>query len=68
AAIIALFYYIKNKKIIYKFTFYIVISGILGSIIGSYLSIYMNAINLKKLFSIFLIIIGIYEIISKKHV
>lgn len=40
----------------------IIIFGIIGSILGSWMSFKINSENLKKCFGIFLILIAIYEI------
>lgn len=66
-AIIALIIHNKNKFINIKITFDIVIFGLLGSVIGAYLSLSMPSNILKKLFGIFLFFMGIYEFF-RKHI
>lgn len=67
-ASIALLYHLKQKNIMTNIIFYIIISGLIGSFIGSYISIYINSYLLKKMFAMFLFIMGIYEIISKQKI
>ena len=62
AAIICIFLNIKNKNIIFKNIHLIVLFGIIGSIIGSFVSKNIDSQILKKLFGIFLIMLAISEI------
>lgn len=64
--IISIFINTKNKNIDYKVAMPIIIIGIIGSIIGSKLSVNMSIKNLKRLFGLFLILISFYEIYSLK--
>lgn len=64
-AIVALIIHIKNKYINFKVSFGIIVFGVIGSIIGGYLSISLPSSILRKLFGIFLFFMGIYEIIKK---
>lgn len=52
----------KNKNIDFKIAIYISLIGILGAFIGVKLSLYINVFLLRKIFGLFLLIIGIYEI------
>lgn len=63
-AIFALFIHYKNKLINYKVAFKIIIFGFIGSIIGAYIAIELPSAILKKLFGIFLLFIGLYEILK----
>lgn len=65
AAITALLIHHKNKKIEYKVTIPIIVSGVICAIGGSILAIYMTPEFLKTLFGIFLFIIGVFELVSK---
>lgn len=69
-SIVANFMNIKNKNINYKIAKIVVISGIIGAIIGSNLCFKINNENLKKYFGIFLCFIAIFEIYSffKKYI
>lgn len=62
AALLTIFFNIKNKNIDIHFSLPILLFGILGAVIGSLISKNMNVYFLKKLFGIFLIIISICEI------
>ena len=61
---------LKNKNIQKKTALIIVISGVVGAIIGAEISSKIDVHNLRKLFGIFLIIIAIFEIYSliKSHI
>ena len=53
---------IKNKTIDYKLTTSIIISGIIGAIVGCKLSFRIENTTLKKYFGLFLIFIALFEI------
>lgn len=54
----------KQKLINIKFAFIIILSGSIGALIGSKISLSLNSENLKKYFGIFLLIIAGSEIYS----
>lgn len=54
----------KQKLINFKLAFIIILSGSIGAIIGSKISLSLNSENLKKYFGIFLLIIAGSEIYS----
>lgn len=62
SAMSATFFNLKNKKIDIDILKKIIIYILVGSIIGSYFA--KKLTNLKKYFSVFVMIIGIYEIIT----
>jgi len=64
-AIIALIIHIKNKRIDFKIVLPIIIPGIIGAIIGSCIAIKFSSNVLKKIFAVFLLIMGIYEMFRK---
>lgn len=67
-AIIALAVHIINKRIEFKTAAQIIITGLIGAYFGSKLALSINGIVLRKLFGIFLMMIGIFELYkSKKH-
>lgn len=66
-AIIALITHYKKGNIDFSFAKLIIIGGIVGAIIGSILAVKINPSNLRKYFGIFLLIIGIYELLKKKE-
>jgi len=63
-SIVAIYMNIKNKNIDYKVSKIVIVSGVIGAVIGSLLAIKINANSLKKYFGMFLIGIAIFEIIS----
>ena len=65
-AIIALITHHKKGNIDFSFAKLIIIGGIGGAIIGSFLAIKINPLKLKKYFGIFMLLIGIYELLQKK--
>ena len=63
-SIVAIYMNIKNKNIDYKVSKKVIISGVIGSVIGSLMAIKINSDSLKKYFGIFLIGIAIFEIFT----
>ncbi|HHW32468.1 MAG TPA: sulfite exporter TauE/SafE family protein [Clostridiaceae bacterium] len=64
-AIIALFIHIKNKRIDFKMALPIIIFGLAGAFIGSKLAGNLPGETLKKIFGVFLMFMGIYEVFRK---
>ena len=60
-AIVAIYLNIKNKLIDYKISSIIIISGIIGAVVGANISFKINSQNLKKYFGYFLLLIAIFE-------
>ena len=60
-AIVAIYLNAKNKIIDYKISFLIIISGIVGAIVGAKLSFKNDNSNLKNYFGYFLLIIAFLE-------
>lgn len=65
-AIVALIVHIRNKRIDFKMAAPIVISGLFGAFLGSKLAFSLSSPSLKKWFGVFLLIMGVYEIIREK--
>ncbi|KGG81149.1 permease [Caloranaerobacter azorensis H53214] len=65
-AITALFIHFYNKNILLKIAFPIIITGLIGALIGSMIAVNINSEMLKKFFAIFLFFMGIYEFYYKK--
>lgn len=63
-SIVAIFMNVKNKKIDYKLSLIIIISGIIGAVVGSKISFKIENNKLKKYFGIFLLFIAFFEIYS----
>ena len=61
AAITSIIINSKNKKINFKISKDIIIYGILGATIGSYISVGLPNEKLKKVFGIFLFLIAIFQ-------
>ena len=64
-AIVALIIHFKEKNIDFKYAKWIILGGIFGSTIGSLFALKTNPNSLRKYFGIFLLFIGIYELIKK---
>lgn len=69
-SLVAIYIYLKNKMIDYKLAITVAISGVIGAIIGAFISIQMNSIVLRRYFGAFLGLIAINEIYSyiKKYI
>ena len=63
-SIAAIYMNVKHKKIDYKISKILIISGIAGSVCGSLLSFCIDNQNLKRYFGFFLILIAIFEVYS----
>jgi len=63
-SIFALIIHCKNKLVDFKVGIPIVLSGIITSIAGSLLATKLNNETLKKLFGGFLLLVGVWQIIS----
>ena len=63
-SIVAIYMNIKNKTIDFKIAKIIIFAGIIGAIIGSFLSFKFESGFLKKIFGIFLLFIAFLEIYS----
>ncbi|NLN41335.1 MAG: sulfite exporter TauE/SafE family protein [Clostridiales bacterium] len=64
-AIIALCIHTKNKHVRYKLAFKIIIVGVIGAFIGSRVAVSMSTHTLRKLFGVFILAMGIYELFKK---
>jgi uncharacterized membrane protein YfcA len=60
--IFALIIHIKNRNVILRLVVPIASFGILGAICGSFLATYLSSEILKKIFGVFLLVIGILEV------
>ena len=68
-AVIAIIIHIKNKSVEKQVAKKLFLVTIVGSAFGAYLTSFVEPNNLTKYFGIFLLIIGIYEIVTtiKEH-
>ncbi|MCR1898222.1 sulfite exporter TauE/SafE family protein [Irregularibacter muris] len=64
-SIVALYIHIKNKNVEFKVAIYIIVFGLIGSILGSKLAVSISSAYLKKYFGVFLLIMGVYQLICK---
>ncbi len=65
-AIVALIIHIRNKKIEFRISIPLIISGLLGAGIGSGLALSLPGNSLRKCFGIFLLAMGCYEVMRKE--
>lgn len=63
--LVALISHYKQGNLEKGLTLKLVLGGVAGAIAGSYLAVVLPAHTLKRLFGIFLFIMGIYEIFCK---
>src|SRR5690554_2421965 len=67
-AIVALIIHHKNKNIIFNISLPIILTGLLGAWLGSKLALTISSNTLRRLFGMFLFIMGIYEILDKDKI
>ena len=60
-SLIALIIHIKNKLVDFKVGIPVILSGVIFSILGSYLASVLSNALLKKIFAIFLLLVGINQ-------
>lgn len=61
-SLVALLIHAKNKNVVFNLVIPIALFGIVGSIVGSLVANYISSDLLRKVFGVFLLLIGIYEI------
>ncbi len=61
-AVIALIIHKKNNNLDFKIAVPLIVAGLIGAAAGSFVAISINAQVLKRLFGIFLFLMGAYEI------
>ena len=66
-AVIALIIHSKNSLIKWKDAILLIVFGIIGICIGALLTSYIPENILRKIFAVFLLIIGIYTIFKKEE-
>ena len=65
-AIAALVIHIKNKNIKFKTALPIMIFGVFGALLGSFVAVNMSTKLLRRIFAVFLFLMGISQIMTKK--
>lgn len=60
--ICALIVHIKNKNVEFKKAIPMIITGVIGALIGASIALAIPGEILKKLFAVFLLLLGIYEL------
>jgi len=65
-AVMALFIHIRNKNVLLKLSIPIVVFGLFGAYLGSRIAANIPSETLRKLFGVFLLAIGAYELFLKK--
>jgi uncharacterized protein len=68
SAIAALFVHIRKKNIEKGLLLKLAVTGCAGAVLGSLLAVNLDSNLLKKFFGIFLLIMGFYEITSKRKI
>ena len=63
-SIIALILHFKNKLVKFKETYWLAIIGAVVSLVSALIAVHINALALKKIFAIFLIAIGIWQLVE----
>ncbi len=66
-ALIAVFVHLKNKNIEKNLLPSLIIFGVLGASVGSFIAINLGSDLLKKFFAIFLLVMGIIEFRKKEN-
>lgn len=65
SAIAAICVHLRNNNIEKSIIVKLIIFGCIGAVIGSYLAVNLDSDLLKRIFGVFLLIMGTYEIFSK---
>lgn len=65
-ASVALITHFRKKNIDIKTASLIIITGAIGAFFGSFLAMHISSPILRKIFAIFLFMMGLYEIFGKK--
>ena len=60
--IFALIIHIRNKNVVFSLVLPIAFFGVLGALCGSFVATYISSKVLKKVFGVFVLIVGIIEI------
>ena len=68
-ALAALFIHFKNKKVDLMTGFTLIVPGVIGAVIGAYMTGVIPVDFLRKIYAVYLFAFGIYEVLKKdkKH-
>ena len=64
-ALVAVITRLKQKNVKLKLTLYLSIGALLGAFLGATLANHVDAPLLRKIFGVFLVLMGVYEFFSK---
>ena len=63
--IIAIIIHLKNKLIVKEYSIPLISGGIIGALLGNFLATIISTNILSKIFAIFIILIGLRELLTK---
>lgn len=63
-SLVALTLHIKNKLVVWKNILYIILPAIISAVFASFIAIKSNTEMLKKMFGVFLVVLGVLYLIS----
>jgi uncharacterized membrane protein YfcA len=66
-ASVAILIHLRHKSIEKKIVVKLILLGVIGAVLGSFIAVNLDAQLLKKFFAGFLLLMGLYEIFSKKN-
>lgn len=64
-AIVALIVHYRNNNILLRLSYPLIFFGLFGTYLGSKLALTVSSTSLKKWFGVFLLVMGIYELLFK---
>ncbi|HYE12538.1 MAG TPA: sulfite exporter TauE/SafE family protein [Patescibacteria group bacterium] len=67
-AFVAILIHLRHKSVEKRLVLKLILLGVIGAALGSFIAVSLNAQLLKKVFAGFLFIMGLYEIFSKKNI
>ena len=66
--IIAIIIHLKNKLIVKEYSVLLISGGVVGALVGNYLATVINTAILSKIFAVFIILIGLRELLTKPKI
>lgn len=66
--IIAIIIHLKNKLIVKEYSVLVISGGVVGALVGNYLATVINTAILSKMFAVFIILIGLRELLTKPKI